>query len=193
MEKELNPTESLELIQQTIREAKGRFQENGHVYIFWGTLTLVCALSQFLLEELEIPYPFLVWLLTIPGGIYTSRFYLRRKKGRKGKNVIASILMVTGFLFGANIFILGFAFWPYLGESYSPIVVVLLSLYAMVVARALQFEQMFYIGLATNLLGFCLFFVDLHYQSLGVGLAGICLLLIPGILLNQMNKKRTKT
>lgn len=190
MDKELKPLESLELIQRTIAEAKMRFQENGFVYIFWGALNTVCATAQFIMEELHVAYPFLIWLLTIPGAIYTSVYYARKGKteGRNG-NVISKLLMASGIIFGANIFVLGFGFWPYLGKAFVPVVVILLSLYAMIVGRALQFKQMFYIAVVTNILGFLLFYVDLHFQTLGLGLASIFLLLIPGVILRNMHKK----
>ena len=189
MDQGLKPLESLEIIQKTIAEAKLRFQDNGHIYIFWGTLNAICATAQFVLEQQHVPYAFFIWLLTIPGSIYTSVYYARKgKRQRQGKNVISSILTVAGIIIGVNIFILGFGFWPFLGTAFVPVVVMFLSIYAMVVAKALQFQKMFIMALVTNILGFGLFFVDLAYQPLGLALASIFLLLIPGIILNRMNK-----
>ncbi len=50
----LTPEESLLLITKTIEETKERFKENGHVFVFWGTLMLIVIGSQFILSILEL-------------------------------------------------------------------------------------------------------------------------------------------
>ena len=49
----LTPEQSLLLITKTIEETKERFKENGHVFVFWGTLMLIVIGSQFILSLLE--------------------------------------------------------------------------------------------------------------------------------------------
>ena len=189
MEKPFDPIESLQIIQQTIDEAKMRFQENGVIYIFWGAVVAFCAIGQFILELYFVPYAFLIWLLTLLGSAFTFIYYYRkRKEAGRGRNIISTIVGTTGFIIGANIFILGFGFWPYLGIAFTPVVIIFLSLYGMIIGRALQFNPMFYMALVTNVLGFVLFFVDLQYHPLGTALTAICLLLVPGLILFNKHK-----
>ena len=189
MDKEMNPLESLEIIKRTIEEAKGRFQENGWLYIFWGTIIAVCATGQFILQSINPMYAPLVWLLTIVG-FFQNIFYFRKKgkQEKRRKNVISNILRAVGFSLGINISVLGFGFWTYYNVAFVPTVIILLSLYTIIIGRALEFKRMFNIGIIVNILCFGLFFVDLQYQPLGLAAAAILLLLIPGLLLNRMKR-----
>lgn len=189
MEKELNPLESLEIIKRTIEEAKGRFQENGWMYIFWGAIIAICAIGQFILQFYYPMYAPLIWLLTIFGFIQNMVYYARKSKAAQRKtNVISNILRAIGFGVGINISVLGFGFWTYYNLAFVPTVIILLSLYTIIIGRAIEFKQMFNIGVVVNILCFGLFFVDLQYQPLGLAAAAILLLLIPGLLLNRMKK-----
>ncbi|GAB5550434.1 MAG: hypothetical protein Sapg2KO_00250 [Saprospiraceae bacterium] len=189
MEKELNPLESLEIIKRTIEEAKGRFQDNGWMYIFWGTIIVICATGQFILQSYYPMYAPLIWLLTIAGFIQNMVYFARKaKQGKRSKNVISTILKAIGFSVGINISILGFGFWPYYNVAFVPTVIIFLSLYTIIIGRAIEFKQMFNIGVLVNILSFGMFFVDLKYQPLGLAAAAILLLLIPGLLLNRMKK-----
>ena len=53
-EKTLTPEQSLLLITKTIEETKERFKENGHIFVFWGTLTVIVFGSQLILSLLEL-------------------------------------------------------------------------------------------------------------------------------------------
>lgn len=188
MEEKFEPIMGLELIQQTIKEAKSRFEENGFVYILWGATIAICALGQFLLEQFNVPYAFMIWLLSlISAGITFIHFYRKEKKIARGKNVISRILSISGMIVGTNIFILGFGFWPYLGQAFTPVITIMLAFYAMIIGIALQFKMMFISAILINLIGFALFFVDIAYHPLGTAIAALCLLLIPGIVLNYRN------
>ena len=60
MEKtELTPEQSLLLITKTIEQTKERFKENGHIFVFWGTLMLIVIGSQFMLSLLKLPMVFI--------------------------------------------------------------------------------------------------------------------------------------
>ena len=51
---EFTPKESFELIDQVIKEAKNRFEENGFAFILWGSLVAVCCFAQAYLIHLEL-------------------------------------------------------------------------------------------------------------------------------------------
>ena len=53
-EKELTPEESFALINSVIQNAKYRFVENGHIYMFWGILVFLITMAQFVLLQLEM-------------------------------------------------------------------------------------------------------------------------------------------
>ena len=90
MEKsDLTPEQSLMLISKTIEATKERFKENGHIFVFWGTLTLVVFSGQLVLSLLEYYkiawYP--VFLFPLVGGTYMLYLWLREKKINKPKTI----------------------------------------------------------------------------------------------------------
>ena len=89
----LTPEQSLLLISKTIEETKGRFKENGHILVFWGTLTFIVFGSQLILSLLEFykytMYP--VYLFPI-GAIYMLYIWIKEKKQNMPKTVIGNIL-----------------------------------------------------------------------------------------------------
>ena len=42
-------TDSLTIIQAMINKAKDQFSENGHLYLLWGWVILICSIGHFLL------------------------------------------------------------------------------------------------------------------------------------------------
>ena len=86
----LTPEESLLLITKTIEETKERFKENGHVFVFWGTLMLIVIGSQFILSILEL-YKFTMYpVFLYPIGAIITGIYVRKeyKKNNAPKTII---------------------------------------------------------------------------------------------------------
>ncbi len=64
-EKAITPRESIQLIESMINRAKDRFSENGHLYLLWGWVILICSIVHFiLLEFIRYEKHYLIWMLT---------------------------------------------------------------------------------------------------------------------------------
>ena len=64
-EPEFTHTESLTVIQAMINKAKGQFSENGHLYLVWGWVILVCSIGHFVpIRFLDYQYASMISMLT---------------------------------------------------------------------------------------------------------------------------------
>ena len=181
------PEESLLLIAQTIEETKQRFKNNGHIIIFWGFLTFMVTLSQFILLQLELYrinlYPCYLYPL---GGIYTALYLWRKNQGNpQPQTPIGRILMATGGALGLNLLLLGFIFSDKLGEAMASVFLILLAFFLIVCGVSIKFKPLIVGGILLNLIGFAAFYFDSTYHPLIMSIGSVTGLIIPGILLNK--------
>lgn len=188
--KALTPEESLYLITRTIEETKERFKENGHILVFWGTLTFIVFGSQLILSLLGLYqysiYP--AYLFPI-GGIYMLFIWIKEKKQHKPKTLIGNIIGNLGWVVGMNLMIMGFFFWDHLGEAIGPIFLILLALFIIVCGLTIKFKPLTIGGALMNLIGLGSFFLDTDYHGFSMMTGAMVGLIIPGILLNMARKK----
>jgi len=186
----LTPEESLLLITKTIEETKDRFRENGHVLVFWGTLTVIVFGSQLILSLLEFykytMYP--VYLFPL-GAIYMLYFLIKIKRQNMPKTIIANILQNLGWVVGMNLMIMGFFFSGKLGEATGPVFLILLALFVIVCGLSVKFKPLTIGGVLLNLIGMGPFFLDRDYHGFSMMLGAVVGLIIPGILLNIARRK----
>jgi len=186
----LTPEQSLLLISKTIEETKERFKENGHILVFWGTLTFIVFGSQLILSLLEFYkytiYP--VYLFPI-GGIYMFYIWIKEKKQNMPKTIIANILQNLGWVVGMTLLIMGFFFSSKLGEAIGPVFLILLALFIIVCGLSIKFKPLTICGALLNLIGLGSFFLDRDYHGFSMMLGAVVGFIIPGILLNIARRK----
>ncbi len=186
----LTPEESLLLITKTIEETKDRFKENGHIFVFWGTLMLIVIGSQFILSILELykytMYPVYLYPL---GGVYMIYIWVKERKKNMPKTIIGNILGNIGWIIGMNLMIMGFFFSNQLGEAMGPIFIILLALMIIVSGLAIRFKPIIIGGALMNLIGLASFFLDRDFHGFSMMLAAVVGLIIPGIILNSARRK----
>lgn len=187
----LTPEESLLLITKTIEETKERFKENGHVFVFWGTLMLIVIGSQFILSILELykytMYPvFLYPIGAIITGIYVRKEY---KKNNAPKTIIGVIMGSLGWVVGMNLLTMGFLFSAQLGDALAPVFIILLALMIIVSGSTIKFRPLIIGGVLMNLIGLGSFYIDRDYHGFCMMLGAVVAFIIPGILLNYARRK----
>ena len=187
----LTAEQSLLLISKTIEETKERFKENGHIFIFWGTLTLIVFASQLILSLLEFykitRYP--VLLFPIVGGTYMFYIWIKEKKQNKPKTIIGNILGNLGWIFGMNCMIMGFFFWNQLGNALAPVFLILFALFISTCGLTIKFRALTIGGILLNLIGLGSFLLDSNYHGYSMMAGAVVGLIIPGILLNIARRK----
>jgi hypothetical protein len=184
------PEESLLLITKTIEETKERFKENGHILVFWGTLTFIVFGSQLILSLLELykftMYP--VYLFPL-GGIYMFYIWKEEKKKNKPKTIIGNIIGNLGWVVGMNLLIMGFFFSSKLGEAMAPVFLILFALFIIVCGLSIKFKPLTIGGVLLNLIGLGSFFLDRDYHGFSMMLGAVVGYIIPGLLLNIARRK----
>ncbi|MDO5105215.1 hypothetical protein [Capnocytophaga sp.] len=187
----LQPNDSLKIIQEIINQRKQKYEQSGFFFIFWGVLIMVAGSTQFLMYQLDFHFDKsgLVWAILMPlGFIFTfiAKFREGIKAEKQGKSIdwLGWIWLVAGM--GAMVG--GFT------QSFKWIIVLVYLPFAMAsLATALQLKNRLWV--TTSLISFVLIystlFVNYGYYAilLSVILAAL-LFLIPGIQLHSDYKKR---
>lgn len=191
-EKIITPEESLLIISKTIEQTKKSFENNGHIILFWGLLTLIVTLSQFVLLQME--YYSIHWYpnFLYPLGAAYMLFYQLRLSRRKNlpKTIIGRILASLGWIVGLNLMIMGFFFSGKLGQSIAPVFLILLAIVVFVCGISVKYLPMIMGGILLNILGLTAFLFDWQYHQLFMAFGALVGLVIPGILLNRNKQKQ---
>lgn len=155
----LTAEQSFDLITKVISEAKSKFEENGFIYVFWGTLTVVATLSQYILlknEMYEINYyPYFIMPL---GAIFAYFFMRKRTKQETGLigKLIGGIWLVLTF----NFMLLGFLFNQYLRENMVPVFLILLATGTIASGISIRSRLVLFSGIVINLAGLICFYLE---------------------------------
>lgn len=185
----LTPEKSFEIITQIISEAKSKFEENGFIYAFWGLLSTVASLSQFiLLKNGYYTINYYPYFLMPLGAIYTAYYFY--KKGRGRQNQIGRMVTFSWTAVTLNVFILAFLLSGILKQHLIPVILILLGIGTIVSAVAIKSKLILYSGIIINFAGLACFRLELIYQPLLLGIVSAIAILIPGIILMVEHKKR---
>lgn len=98
-EQEINPLESIKLINGMINTAKHKLADDGFYFIFWGWLVTISALSHYTMIRLGLPNGDWVWAILMPLGAIVSLIY--GKKNSEKKNVKTYVDTYLAYLWGA--------------------------------------------------------------------------------------------
>ncbi len=147
----LTPEESLLLISKTIEATKNRFKESGHIFIYWGTLTLFVFGSQLILSKLELykytMYPVFLFPLSI---FYMIYIWIKEKKKNLPKTYIGNMLGNLGWLIGMNLMIMGFFCADKLGDAIAPVFIIFFALFIVVCGLAIKFKPLTIAGIISE-------------------------------------------
>jgi len=186
----LSPEKSFELITKIITQARNKFEENGFIYMFWGILTAIASIGQFILLKNEYYdinwYPYLLMPI---GAIYTG-FYFSKKQIKHRQNQISKIISALWIVLSINMMVLGFLFGGNLKENLIPIILILQSIGAIVSGTSMKSKLLLYSGIFIGLSAFLGFYLEWIYQPLLMGIVSIVAVLIPGILLMVQHKRK---
>jgi hypothetical protein len=184
------PEESLLLISKTIEQTKNRFKESGHIFIYWGTLTVIVFGSQLILSMLEL-YKYTIWpVYLFPLSIfYMIYIWIKDKKKNLPKTHIGNNLGYLGWILGMNLMIMGFLFRDKLGEATAPVFIIIFAVFIIVCGLFIRFKPLIIGGILVNLIGLGSFMIEINYHGYSMMLMATVGLIIPGILLNNARRK----
>ena len=185
----LTPEKSFEIINQVIKDARNRIEENGSIYAFWGVLSTIAALGQFFLLKngyFNINYyPYFIMPL---GAIFTWFYFHKKEKG--DQNQIGRIMGVSWSAIVLNVFILGFLLSGNLKENLIPVILILIGIAIIISGGATKNRLLLFAGIIMNLAGLLCFSVTWMYQPLLLGIVSAVTILLPGIILMIEHKRK---
>ena len=191
-DKAITPSESLQLIESMINRARDKFSENGHLYLLWGWVILICSVGHFVLWHFELfAHPEMVWMLTWAAVIYQTIYLVKRKRNRKVKtytdDILASVWMVfvISMLLMVIIMVRGRAV-----EQTYPMLLVLYGIPTFLSGKILKVRPLVIGGICCWILSIAATFLILKFQLLLIALAVIAAWIIPGYALQAKYKKQ---
>jgi FtsH-binding integral membrane protein len=194
MEDNFSPEESIRAIQAMIEKAKDHFSENGHLYLLWGWVVLICSLGEFVLVQAGVEGHQMVWFLTWAAVIYQF-IYLRKQQGReKVKTYAGSMIGYVWLAFFILMVLL--AFFLFRGNEKANHVLlypVFLALYGMptfLCGALLKFRPLLYGGIGCWLLSVLSVYISPEYQLLLISVAMVIAWIVPGYLLRKKYQKQ---
>lgn len=189
MKDSLNEQQSLQIIYETIENAKSNVKDNAFFYLLWGWLVLIASLSQYILLTYTsfrlhyIGWPVLMSIGGIVSGIYGYR--LGKKASVKTHLDTIIISLWLGFLVLIfTILVMTFAgsFWFNVS---SPLIIILFSFATFLSGMILKFRPLVIGGTISWMVGVAAFLVTPDIQQLLTALAIIIAYLIPGYMLKS--------
>ena len=193
-DEDLTHIESLTIIQAMINRAKDQFSENGHLYLLWGWVILICSIGHFVLMNFfHYMQASMIWMLTWVAVIYQMYYLWTQRKKKKVRTYTDDIIGWTWLTFVILMFLFGFMFAKSLGSQYYQFMNVgFLALYGMptfLSGVTLRFRPLIIGGIACWLLSVIAAFMHYEYHLLLLAFAVIVAWIIPGYILRARYKK----
>lgn len=196
-DKPFSEQESLLLIESMINKARNQFNENGHLYLLWGWVVLVCSVGQFVLQVIGYAGHYRVWLLIWVAVVYQVVYLVRKKKHRKVHTYTDSILANVWLAFAITMILVGFQ--GGIGGGAQPashVNATFLALYGIptfVSGTILKFNPLKIGASLCWILAAMAPFVPSRYYLLMLGLAVIAAWIVPGYLLQRRYEQQQFT
>lgn len=193
-EEDFTHTDSLAVIQAMINKAKDQFSENGHLYLIWGWMILVCSVGHFILIKFFVYQKApMIWILTWGAIIYQTYYLWKQGKRKKVRTYTDDIIGWVWLTFVILMFLFGFLFARAVGgEYYRYMNVGFLALYGMptfLSGITLRFRPLVAGGIVCWILSIIACFIHYEFHLLLLAFAVIIAWIIPGYILRARYKK----
>jgi hypothetical protein len=191
-EKEINPAESLQIINSMISTAKNKLADDGFFYILWGWIVFICAMSSYISVIMNVEYGFYAWAILTPLGGIASMIYGRLMgKKERVKTYVDTHLEYSWGAFGIGLFLtLIFMYYNGMRSSYF-FLMILYGAATFISGGLLRFKPLL-IGSFFSFAFACLcLFVEVREQFLCLAAAVLFSYIIPGHMLKSKYKSQT--
>jgi len=188
-EENLSGSQSLELIQSMINRARNQFSENGHLYLVWGWVVLICSIAEFILIRFwDYQQHYLVWMLTWLAVIYQFFYLYKNRKKQKVKTYTGEIVSYVWITFFVLLLLAIFISSSKLENNFgiiSPFILMLYGMPTFLSGKILRFPPLVLGGIGCWVLALISLYVPYEFQILFFGLSVIIAWIIPGYLLRK--------
>ena len=192
-QQDFSAKDSLQLIESMISKAQNRFNENGHLYLLWGWVILVCSITSFISVYFFNNYKNLmyVWMLTFPTIVYQMIYLARVKKSAAVQTYTDEInskvwvvFVIMGFLVGI---IIGKSGQP---QLFNPLILALYGMPTFLSGVILKFVPLRIGAVSCWILALVSVFIPYQFSFLLLAIAVITTWIVPGYLLRSRFKNQ---
>jgi len=191
----LSPTESLQLINSMINQAKNRFSENGFLYLLWGWLVFFSSIAHFIFLKFNwFEHPEIVWSSCWIAVIFQIFYLSRKEKKENVKTYSDKIINYIWVSFGICMFVVSVIVSK--TNNWNIINSLILLFYGtptFLSGIAMQFKPLVIGGIICWSLAAISVFIPPLYVLLLLAAAVIAAWIIPGYLLRKKYLQLNKT
>jgi hypothetical protein len=188
-DQDFSAKQSLDLIQSMIRQAQGNVQRNSFYFLLWGWIVTSANFGMYgLMKFTDYPYPYIVWLLTIPAWIITMVHGARESKSATPRTHLDKVTMWLWICYGLSILPFVF-FMNEIRFNINPAILIVTAVPTFLSGILVKFRPLLFGGVNFYILGIVAFMVSPVDQYLVGGIAVVCGYLIPGYLLRATKEK----
>jgi hypothetical protein len=194
-DKQLNPQESLQLIEDMINKVKNRFSEDGFQYILWGWVVFGCSVLQFvLLEFVKYEKHYFAWSFIWIAVVIQTVYVWKRNKQKVVKTYTDEIIFYIWLSYLIMAFLYSYLIGQIAGvDYYRHITPIMLAAYGMPVFLSgivLRFKPLIIGGIGCWLLTPLSLYLSFEYRLLMPAVAMLIAWIIPGHLLRSKYKNQ---
>ena len=188
-EENLSAQQSLDIITSMIRQAQGRISGNSFYFLLWGWCVAAANFGMYsLMRFTDYPYPYAVWLITIPAWIITMIYGIRHDRSTPRQTHLDRINMWIWI--GMGVGILPICVFGYrLNWNINPIVLIMCASPTFIAGIIVRFKPLLMGGISFWIAGTLCFLVPQQEQYLIGGIAIVTGYLVPGYLLKKLKEK----
>ncbi|HWB27477.1 MAG TPA: hypothetical protein VG738_18505 [Chitinophagaceae bacterium] len=189
----LSPQESIRLIESMINQVKNSFGEDGHLYILWGWLILLCSIVEFILYNfLHYEKHYIVWSVSWVAFAYQLYYFASSRKKRRVRTYTGYIIGYVWLTYVVLLFLIGYLIGRIANDTYFyHIFPILLALYGMPLFLSgiiIRFRPLVVGAVSCWVLSVITTFLPYQYQMLSLSAAMVVGWLIPGYLMRAKFK-----
>jgi hypothetical protein len=183
------PTESMDIINKMINNAKSKLADDGFLLIFWGWNVVVAALIHYATLKLNIQHGEYAWAILMPlGGIVSAVYGYKQGKKKTVKTYVDSYLSYLWGAFGIAL-VLTLISMPQYGIKVTYFMLMILyGVATFICGGILNFKPLIIGSLFSFACAFISNFCGEMDQLLIISIALLCSYIIPGHLLRAKFK-----
>ncbi len=180
--------QNMAIISEMIATARKEFNHNGTIYLLWGWLVFIAAISQYILLQMDSEYNGLPWLLMPIGAVIQIIMAVAGNKKERVKTHVGRVIGHAWGAFGISLFIV-LVMGNKLGINTMPIVMILYAIGIFISGAALRVRLMLWCAAICWGIATLSFFAAYPEQLLLLAAAVLIAYIIPGFVLNRKNKR----
>lgn len=189
-EKNINPAESLAIIQEMVEKTKQHYSDDSFYFILWGWLTFAAALSHYLLLPIVHEASALVWLLMPLGGIISMVYGRKQSREQKVKTHLETHIGYLWKALGLGMLVLVLSTVLKQNGTLLPVFILLYAIGTFTTGCLIEFKPLIIGGTVCFALSLLSFFLKENEQLLMIAMAVLISYLIPGHALKIKFKNR---